>query len=406
MAVAIAKDSKSKEDFERKFEESNKRRLEEFQSMLGKMYWDIRETHPTRAAHTATSLAHHLSCLEHFVRLLNGYIFDRKADMESAKIVVEKQDDTEENLLRERGQIFVEDETETLIREISRSPSADPEYEEYLRTGILHDENEWSSQLPYDIDWGYRLDEEYKARRVHHKENETFIRTNIESLTPASDDAALHALNSDDDTPLIQEVPSLISNDSQDLKEGNETPAAQDGLRRRSSISSNSRYSTSAKKRVRFDDDDEDISTHESKRRKLENTLAHTETSPTTRTSAIQAANGSVSRKRSRADEDEEDNGFKRQKIETLPRPPSPVSIASSMEEDSTNHLAQGSSEKVLEEQARENNNGGRKRRKQKSTSPTSRAKSSRNTLNTRSLRRGKSSTLWELDSSGKPRST
>ncbi|PNP46717.1 hypothetical protein TGAMA5MH_01668 [Trichoderma gamsii] len=397
IAMTIAKDSRSIQEFDRKFEEHNKRRHKELRSMLKNMYWDLEETLPTRAVHSAASDAQNLGCLEHLVRLLNGYILDRKAEMESAKIVVEKQNHAEENSFQEeRGLVFVQDETETLIRELSQSPSADPEYEEYLRTGRMPDA--WCSQPPQDIDWGYWHDKEYKARQVRHGESDFFTGTNIESLAGASDDAALHALNSDDDVPSIQRVPSLVSNDSRDLEEGNET-ATHDEQRRRSSISSKSSSTNSAKKRVRFDDD-EDINIHEPQRRKLENTLAHAEIapiSPTTRTSFIQAANGSASRKRSRADEDEDDNGFKRQKIESLSPPPSSVS---------TDHIAGGGSEKVLEEQVLENNDGGRKRQKQKSKSPTSRAISSRNNLNTRSSRRAKSSALWELDSSGKPHST
>lgn len=424
IAMAVAKYSKSKEDFERKFEEKNKRRSQGFHSMLDKMYWAIEETHPARdaqnppcaahtsahVAHTATSFAQNLSCLEHFVQLLNDYISKRKADKESEKIIVEKQDHTKNNSCQERGHILIEDEAGKLIREISPIPSADPEYEEYEEylDGQLPDENEWSSQLPHDIDWGYKLDAEYKARRMRHKESDTFARADFDSLMLLPDDAASHTLNSDDDTPSIQQVPSLISNDSQDLEERIESLATQDAQRRRSSIPSKSSSTSSAKKRVRSDDDEE-ISTHEPKRRKLENTLSNDETSPTpqiTRASSVQAAHGSASRKRSRPNEDEEDNGFKRQKIEALPRPPSPVPIASSAEDGSTDYLAQGSSEKVLKEQVPENNNGKHKRRKQKPTPPTSRAKSSRNTLNTRSSRRAKSSTLWELDSSGKPRST
>lgn len=419
-AMALAKDSKSKKDFERRFEEENKRRLKILRSGLKKMCRDIKKAHPTRAAHTATFLeethstrpayiatshAQDLTCLEHFSRLLNGYILDRKADMASPTIVVENQSNSADKPLQERGLECVEDETSTLIGEASHSPSDDPEYEEYLRTKRIPDE--WGSQLGPDIDWSYESNKEHRIAQERYRESDDFFRTNIEPLTSAFKDAASHALISDDDAPSIQQVPSLVSNDSQDLEEENET-TTHDGQRRRSSFSFKSSSTNSAKKRARFDDD-EDISTHEPKRRKLESTLAHAETSPTPQTiraSSLQAANGSASRKRSRADEDEEDDGFKRQKIESVPRPPSLVPIASSTEDDLANHLAQGSSEKVLEEQILENNNSGRKRRKQKPTTPTLRATSSRNILNTRSSRRAKSSTLWELDALGKPRST
>ncbi|UKZ66552.1 uncharacterized protein TrAtP1_007724 [Trichoderma atroviride] len=306
--------------------------------------------------------AQKLRCLDHFVQLLHTYVYQRKSDKKPKTIVVEKQGHTKENSRQERGHELMEDETEELIREIIPAPSADPEYEKSLDEEFSS-EDEWGTQLPEDIDYGYKLDQEYKMR---YGGSNTFARAEFESSMLLSDDAASHTLNSEDDTPSIQQVPSLISNDSQDLKEGNESLATQDELRRRSSISSESQGSNSAKKRVRFDDD-EDISIHEPKRPKVDNSLAHTETSPTpqaTRASSIQAAHGSASRKRSRSDEDEEDNGYKRQKIESLPRPPSPVPNASFTEDDSANHLAQGSSEKVLEEQVPESDNGGRKRRK------------------------------------------
>ncbi|KAL6904325.1 hypothetical protein GGI43DRAFT_317096 [Trichoderma evansii] len=407
-AVALAKDSKSKEDFERKFEEVNERRLQELQSLLSKMFWNfnnIEKGPPHRAAHIETSDARTLRCLEHFIRILNDYVFDQEADTGPTKIVVEKQNYTEENSLNEGGEIFVEDETETLIREISRSPSADPEYEEYLRTGRVPDE--WSSQLNPDVDWTYEFNKEHKSGRVHHRESDTFTRTNFDCLTSTSDDTDPHTLNSDDDILSIQQVPSLTSNDSQDFEEANETTATKDGLRRRSSISSKSGSSNSAKKRVRFSDDDEDVSIHEPKRRKLETTLANAPNSPTPQSSSgiKQASHGGVSRKRSRPDDDEEDNGYKRQKIESVPRSTSPILHDSCTEDESASRLAQGTSEKVPEEHAPESNNGRRKQQKQKSTLQTSRAKSPQNAPNTRSSRRAKSSTLWELDSSGKSRS-
>ncbi|KAK1241420.1 hypothetical protein MKX08_001394 [Trichoderma sp. CBMAI-0020] len=407
IALEVAEESESKEDFERKFEEKNKERFQTLDFVLDRSYCSIQGTLAAREsqhpAHAANPRAKNLNCLEHLVRLLNYYVNEdvsqRKAEKESETIVVEKQDYTKENSRQERGHMSIEDETEKLIGETSPTPSVDLEYEEYL-DGKRLDEDEWGSQPPHDIDWAYKLDQEYKARQMRQGGSSTFAKAEFESLKLLSDDAASHTLNSDDDIPSIQQIPSLVSNDSQGPTEGNESLATQDELRRRSSISSKS------KKRARFDDD-EDISTHEPKRRRLENTLMHTETSPispTTCTSSIQSANGSASRKRSRSDEDEEDNGFKRQKIESLPHPPSPAPSACSMEDDSTSHLAQGSSEGVLEEKAPESNNGRHKRRKQKPTPPTSRANSSRNILNTRSSRRAKSSTLWELDSSGKPR--
>ncbi|KAM0486974.1 hypothetical protein ACHAPX_000241 [Trichoderma viride] len=404
MAMTIAKASKNKADFEQKFAQENERRLHQLHSVLNDMFWEIPRRSPFLVQN---SDARKFRCLEHFVRVSDGYILAR-TDKEPAKIVVEKQDSARETPLEEKEQIVIQGEPETLIGETSRSLSADADDEEYLSPEGAIDDDECFSQHPYDIDWCYKLIQEHEPRRMRHGESDTFMRMTFESAMRASDNSASYTLNSDDDTPSTQEVRSLTSNDSQDLEGGDESLATQDGRRRPSSLSSKSRNLDSAKKRVRFDDD-EDISTHEPKRRKLEDSPTHTETSPTpqtTRASFSQAAPGSASKKRSRSDEDEEDNGFKRQKIETLPRPPSPVPIASSTEDGSTDHLVQTISEKELREQVPQSNNGRHKRRKQKPTPPASRAKSSRTIPNTRSSRRGKSSTRWELDSSGKPRST
>lgn len=406
-AMTIAKDAKSKQDFERKFEEVNKRRLEELQSLLRDIFWN-------------TNILYNFNCLERFVRVLGDYALEQKAEAEEAakaaeaeaaeeaKAVMEKQKYMEENSPQEWGGIFVEDETETLIREISRSPSAEFDYEEYPFVDLR---NVDGSQLPYDdIDWGYRS----------RQKNDTFMATNYGSWKPASDD---NTPNSDDDDSQDFEdaketnceplKPALDDNthnsddddDEQNFEDANETVATEDGLRRPSSVLSKSSSSNSAKKRVRFSGEDEDVSIPEPKRRKLEDPLSPTPTSPTTYvpSSIKQVADASVSRKRSRPDEEEEeDNGYKRQKTENVPQPPSLISPASSTEDGSASHLAQGTLEKVPKE--RTSNNGRRKQRIQKSTSQTSRAKPPRNTLNTRSSRRATSSTLWELDSSGKSR--
>jgi hypothetical protein len=403
-AMDIAKVSKSEQDFERRFEEKNQQRRGLLESVLNDMFWQIKRRAPFDAENSDERT---LGSLENFVAALCGYILDQKKKRDSANIVVEKQASTGETPLQENGQKITEDETDVLIGGKSRSPSADPENEKYSSPGKLpDDDDDCYSQLPHDVDWGYEFEQEYKARQARHIESNTFLKEVFESLMSTTDDTASYMLKSNEDILSIEQAPSLVSNDSQDPEEANEI-MTQDGKRRRSSISSESSIN-SAKKRVRFDDD-EDISNHEPKRRKLDNALAHSETFSTPQissSSSAQAVHGSASRKRSRSDEDEVDNGYKRQKIETLPRPSSPISSSNSTRGDSTNHPAQGVSERVLEEQVPESNNGGRKRRKQKPTSPTSRVKTSRSTLNTRSSRRAEAFALLELDSSGKPRLT
>ncbi|KAL7938694.1 hypothetical protein V8C35DRAFT_288896 [Trichoderma chlorosporum] len=388
-AVMIAKDSKNKKDFERKFDEINNKRFRELNILLGSMHKDISDNFPSRIPRMATSDARAFTCIEHFVRLLAGYILDRKADAEAAKIVVEKQDYTEENPLQEGGEIFVEDETETLIGEDSQKPPVNPKYEQYLATGLYpsDDEDGWDSQLPFNIDEGYKWNEEINGAYTKQ----------FESWKPASDD---NTLNSDGDVPSVQQVPSLTSSDTQGFEEANETAATKDGLRRRSSISSKSSSPNSAKKRVRFsdEDEDEDVSIHEPKRQKMENPLAPTPISPAADVPSPikQVAGASASRKRSRPiEEEEEDNGYKRQRTENVPRPPSPTSPASSTEDESAFHLAHETLEKAPKERA--SNNGRRKQRIQKSTPKPSRAKSPGNTLNTRPLRRAKPSLFWGL---------
>ncbi|KAM0522354.1 hypothetical protein ACHAPE_001943 [Trichoderma viride] len=298
IAMTIAKASKNKADFEQKFAQENERRLHQLHSVLNDMFWDIPRRSPFLVQN---SDARKFRCLEHFVRVSDGYILAR-TDKEPAEIVI------------------VQGEPETLLGETSRSLSADADDEEYLGPERAIDDDECFSQHPYDIDWCYKLIQEREPRRMRHRESDSFMRTTFESAMRASDNSASYTLNSDDDTPSIQEVRSLTSNDSQDLEREDESLATQDGRKRPSSLSSKSRNSNSAKKRVRFDDD-EDISTHEPKRRKLEDSPTHNEISPTpqtTRASSLQAAPGSASKKRPRSDEDEEDDGFKRRKIESL----------------------------------------------------------------------------------------
>ncbi|KAK4081682.1 uncharacterized protein Triagg1_2423 [Trichoderma aggressivum f. europaeum] len=384
-AMTIAKDAKSKQDFERKFEELNERRLEELRSLLINMF-------------KGTDVIFSFNCIERFVRVLGDYALELKAQAAQAaqaaeaeaeaeaEAVMEKHNHMEENSLQEWEGISIEDETETLIREVTQPPPVNPEDyepsnepEEYEYE--FQDLTENGTQYFDDVDWGY------KPPRTHESK--------YGSSKPAPDD------DTDDS-----------DDDSQDFVDANETVAMEDGLGRPSSILSKSNTSNSAKKRVRFsdedEDEDEDVSIHEPKRRKLENPLSPTPTSPTAHvpSSIKQVADAGVSRKRSRPDEEEEeeeeDNGYKRQKIENVPQPPSLISPASSTEDGSASHLARGTSEKVPKERA--SNNGRRKQRLQKSTSQTLHGKSPRNTLNTRSSRRSTSSTLWELDSSGKSR--
>ncbi|KAM0250017.1 hypothetical protein ACHAQJ_008786 [Trichoderma viride] len=88
------------------------------------------------------------------------------------KRAVETQNYSEENSLQGE-QILIQDETQSLIRE--RISSADPENEEFLRTGRHPDE--WSSQLLPDMDWNYEAAKDYRAKRESYGENFVFIGT-------------------------------------------------------------------------------------------------------------------------------------------------------------------------------------------------------------------------------------
>jgi hypothetical protein len=426
-AIAIVKASKDKEDFERLFEKTNKQRWEKFRSLMVNISREIdrtEESFPCQAAHLATFNACNNSCLEHFVGLLKGHVLGWEADVVEShaepealsdnsdvtkEISRETQKPIEEetqNPLREETQIPIEEETQGPIEE-------DYSYD-YPLTGQIPPE--WESQHDPERDWTYRTPSERKASRERYEENFVFIGTYSEYLAPTADDAAPGARDSDDEVPSLQQLPSLLLDDTSISEKEDEGKATQDVLGKHLSSPSKDENSTLTKKRVRFDDDDDDdIINHEHKRRKLENTTAHTPTSPTSPTSHAsssiqQPAGGGVSKKRSRSDDEEEDeeedNGYKRQKIESLPSPPtSHTSPASSTEDISTSHLPSENPEKNPEEQVPETISGERKRRKQSSTSRAPRTKSSRNIPNTRSSRRAKSSTLWELDSSGKPHS-
>ncbi|KAM0254878.1 hypothetical protein ACHAQJ_006315 [Trichoderma viride] len=464
-AIAVAKASKDKEDFERIFEETNKQRGEIFRVLMRDISWKIdnsKERFPSRAAFLTTFDACNNSCLEHFVGLLKGNVFGWEADVEELdaesealsddgdgttkigeetqiplkeekQISVEEEtqipvDEETQNPLKEETQMPIEEETQTPVEEETQIPverELQSPIEEETRGTIEEKKTpvdwydyslnseilpEWETQYDPEWDWTYRSPNERKASRERYGEDFVFLGTYSEYYAPTSDDTAPRALVSDDEIPSMQQLPPSLLSDTPVSEKGDEGNTTQDVLGKQLSSPSNSGSSTLAKKRVRFDVDD-DIIDPEPKRRKLENATTHTPTSPTPHSSSSiqQAAGGSVSKKRSRSDDDdeeEEDNGYKRQRIESLPSPPtSHTTPASSTEDVSINHLSPGNPEKLPEKQDPETTNGGRRRRKQTSTSRTPRAKSSRNILNTRSSRRAKSSTLWELDSSGKPHS-
>ncbi|KAL7811018.1 hypothetical protein V8C44DRAFT_349932 [Trichoderma aethiopicum] len=141
------------------------------------------------------------------------------------------------------------------------------------------------------------------------------------------------------------------------------------------------------RRRTRNNKGDDHGRTHQG----LENPLA---CPPTPSASSTTATGSTTSRKRSR-EGDDDDNGFKRQNIED-PAAHTPPSVGSSSTQQTTG-------ERPNEQKA----DARKTRKRRESSTRPSRQKPSPapRSLNTRSSRKGGSSTFYQLDQSGKPRS-
>ncbi|RFU78267.1 hypothetical protein TARUN_3965 [Trichoderma arundinaceum] len=411
-AIAILKASKDEQDFERKFEETNKQRQEVLLSLMSKaagraVYHD--KVFPCKAAWNTVLDVCQTGCFEHFLRLLQGTAFGWEADVVDENADHEARSDDNDNVtnhLSEEMYHSAEEETTSPIQGETQHSMTEERVpiDDYDYSFTAHIPQEWETQHLDDWDCTYVSPAERKARQDEYTDNIVFIGTYSEYKAPTSEGAAHRAPDFDDEVPSIQQLPPLLSSDTSISEKGDAGRRTRGVLGAQPCSPSDEGDSALSNKRVRFSDDD--FNGHDFKRRKLETSTAHTSTAHAS-SSLQQATGGSVTRKRSRPDDDDEDNGYKRQKIESLPSPPtSHTSSTLSTEDIPTDHPPPGISDKASENQISSTNSSRRKRRKQQNTSSrTPRAKSSRNASNTRSLRKAKSPTFWELDSSGKPHS-
>ncbi|KAL7938272.1 hypothetical protein V8C35DRAFT_146081 [Trichoderma chlorosporum] len=501
-AMSFAKMSEKKEDFERRFEEHNQRRYQQLRSLFASMTRDIDEkTFPCHDAYDAALNACRQGCLQQLVEVLNGCVHGWPADAAEpgaepptdngnvAKKGILKSRNHAKKKFRKREHTPIEDVTKSFIREGSlslststeessleeehtpiedvtrsfvreRSPSAESDYHSCFSSLCSNDsdpETSGGTFLPPDWGYNYEASRTFKAKQDNYGDGATpFIQqapspsrdspVSSKNTNPSSAKRGVRFVDEDDATPRHEPKRKL----------GNATPYTPTP-HASSSLQQSTDGSTSRKRPRPNEEEQEDDDGY--KRQKIESLLPPA-TSPHASSSLQQPSDGSTSRKRSRPDEEEqeEDDGYKRQKIESplppqfrltspllygsqqtgvhprrdpdptkktmdtsvkkiesSPPPTSPAPLASSTENTSTAHLPQDDAENLQQEQfpnqlpqeqvQEANNNGGRKQPRQKPRLQTSRAKSPQSTPGTRSSRRIKSSTLWELDFSGNPHS-
>ncbi|EHK22426.1 uncharacterized protein TRIVIDRAFT_60712 [Trichoderma virens Gv29-8] len=461
-AMALAKASKDKEDFEKKFEKAKQRQYKEMldfmhKSSLRTIYED--KLFACEAAENTTFDACRSGCLEHFMRLLKGTAFGWEADE-------------------------VEEEAQPSIEE--ERPEHHP-LDDYDGSYPLDIPPDWETQIDPGYDCGYHSPRAREARLKSYENSIYFIGTYTEIMIPTSDGGAPRALGSNDPVSSEEQPQSHALNDAPTSAIGNES-STQEG-RGRLGSSFDERTSTSPKKRVRFQEDDdlsnqeptrrklaptphgctprglgsndavssgeqhpslasndtptsaieeessaeeewwpldssfdertwtspmnrvrfynkEDLGNHGPKRRRLNESPRHT---PSTLTppATQQETDGSSSKKKSRLSDDDDNNsdddiGRESQRLESLPSPPKhdPSSNKVTSIDDPPENNPVSSPEAQETDRIKKKQ---RKRRISKPTMPTSRTRSSRSTPKSSSLRNSKSSAFWELDSSGKP---
>ncbi|TFB00341.1 hypothetical protein CCMA1212_007907 [Trichoderma ghanense] len=392
IAIAVAKESNDQEEFEKRFERINRQQWKKLTAVMDHALKDAlanAESFTSNDAWLTAVYASQTGCLQYFVQLLEGVVSGRKAAVVGADAEHETplDNDTDEN--RDKARNPAGEETGDVVPEVR----AHAEYSGYpYMNGPMP--RYWEAQHPDDYEWNYKTRSECDGRDQTPSDDFIIAVPAVEYTTPTSDDTAPNPTSR---TSSVQQPLPPISTDGHLVTEDDEKAAQEPPA---SSLGEDG-STPLAKKRIR---PNEDAAAQEPKRRKLEHDAAPILTRKT-------------SRKRSRSDDDGEDNGYKRQKIESLPSPPTSHSSSAVFGGDTTDDApslslsdAPASIEprnpsKPLENPGADAVDGKRKRRKGDSVSRTTRAKASRTPRNGRSSRRSKSSTLWELDSSGKPHS-
>ncbi|UKZ79678.1 hypothetical protein TrVFT333_007438 [Trichoderma virens FT-333] len=328
------------------------------------------------------------------------------------------EEDTKDRV--EESQNLAPEETQNLIPKVIKDTEEDmPHMDD--RGFSANKPSDCEDDVPWDCgsQWGdiepgyYQLEAELKKwreaikREEELKESTIFSGTYAEYMASKSNDTAHDTLNSDkSQPPSAQRLKKLKSGDAPSSDKDGGNIRAQDTPTKHLSDPSGTRGSTRSKKRVRFDDDiDSEPINHEPKRQKVENSDTATSTHQTSPLSQ-QTSCASASLKRARPDdnEDDEDNGFKRQKVESLSSTPtSQVTSIGSAEDHSANNPTSENPSKTAETLDTDTViNGERQGRKKGSISPSARETPPPSSS---SSRRSKSPTFEELDHSGKSHS-
>ncbi|PTB66950.1 hypothetical protein BBK36DRAFT_1117021 [Trichoderma citrinoviride] len=390
-AIAIAKESNDRQEFEEKFERKTRQQRKKLLAMLDHALGDAlsnAETFKSNDAWLTAIYASQTGCFQYFVRLLEAAASGREAVLVDADAEFEspRNSDAGEDMSKKTQNSGMG------ARDVVPGVQAHADYRGYpYMDGPMP--RYWAAQHPDDYEWNYKTRSECNGR--DQTPSDDFILT-VPAVEYTTSKPSGTAPDSTSRTSTVQQLPPL-SSDGHLVTEDDEN-ATQEAS---TSLLVDDGSTALTKKRVRSD---EDATAQKPKRRKLEHDGA-----PSTR---------QASRKRSRSDEDGEDNGYKRQKIESLPSPPTSHTSSADFEEDTTTDddpsvnlsdaresTKSGNPSKSLGNPDADTVDGKRQRRKGGSVSHTTRAKASQTSPNRRSSRRGKSSPLWELDSSGKPHS-
>ncbi|KAL6873024.1 hypothetical protein J3F83DRAFT_731782 [Trichoderma novae-zelandiae] len=392
-AIAIARESNDQREFEERFERKNRQQREKLLAIMNRALEDAlanAETFKSNDAWLTAIYASQTGCLQYFVRLLEAAASGREAVLVEADVGHEapRSIDAGENMSEKTRNPWGE------ARDVVPGAQAHADDRGYpYMNGPMP--RYWAAQHPDDYEWNYKTRSECNGRDQTPSDDFIIAVPAVEYTTSKSDGTAPDSTSR---TSSVQQPLPPVSSDrhllaEDDEKATQEAPASSLG---------DDGSTTLAKKRIRSD---EDATAQEPKRRKLEHDAAPT-------------APRQAPRKRSRSDDDGEDNGYKRQKIESLPSPPtSHVSSVESGTDRSADETQSVSPSKAPEGDTPNSADtpsgipstnaadGKRKRRKRASVSRTTHTKTCQHSPTSRSLRRGKSSTLWELDSSGKPHS-
>ncbi|KAH0491206.1 hypothetical protein TgHK011_002646 [Trichoderma gracile] len=391
VAIAAARESNGQEEFEQRLDKINRQQRKKLTAIMDHALKDALANAESFTSNDAWRTAVHASqtgCLQYFVQLLEGVVSGRKAAVVAAD-EAPLDNDTHENLddkaRNEQTRDVVQARAYTDDRGYPYMDGPMPRY--------------WQAQHPDEYEWNYKTRSECDGRDQTPSDDFILAVPAVEYTTPTSDD---RAPSSTSQTSSVQQPLPPVSTDGHLVTE-DDGEVAQEAPAR--SLGEDGSTALTKKRRR----PEEDAAAQEPKRRKLEHDAAPTPTRQT-------------SRKRSRSDDDGEDNGYKRQRIESLPSPPTSHTSSAELGEDTTADgvLSTDQSNASANIQARSPSqplgtpgadvaDGKRKRRKGGSVSRITRAKpsqtASQTPRNCRSSRRSTSSPLWELDSSGRPHS-